>query len=301
MSNKVIFSTNKYVQEEIEKIRQHLEGLTIEGIENIKQEHEEDITNIQDEIKSLKKTVNDDLTSAVEQTNETLEQMREDINRDLLDLSNNILVENIAYTHKEYGQISNVKNALDRLLYTDLAIALSPSYPLINEMGTSLNNLQLSWDYNREINTQSIDGVQIHKDSRIYRYPTTISSDKTITLAVNDFVKDYTKSLSFKFLNGIYYGVSNATSYDSELILGFTKELSESRNKTFTVNAGSDQHVFYCIPSRFGKPTFLVGGFEGGFGRVASIEFTNSHGYSEPYDVWKSTNANLGQVTVTVK
>lgn len=301
MANKVTFSTNKYVQEEIEKIRLELEDVTVKGLESIKKEHEDDVNNIQNEIKSLKKTVNDDLSSAVQETNKTIEGLKDTVSKDLEDLSKNILVENIEYTHKEYSQISNVKNALDRLLYTDLAIALSASYPLVNEIGTTLRDLQLSWDYNREIDSQSIDGVQIHKDGRIYRYPTNITATKTVTLSVNDLVKDYTKSITFKFLNGIYYGVSNATTYDSEFVLEFTKELAECKAKTFTVNAGKDQHIFYCIPTRFGNPSFLVGGFEGGFGKVATIEFTNSCGYTEPYAIWKSTNVNLGQTTVTVK
>lgn len=301
MSNKVTFSTNKYVQEEIAKIRLELEQNTVEGLDGIKQEHENDVRDIRKEIESLKKTVNDDLSSSVEETSKIIEDLKETVSKDLEDLSRNILVENIEYRHNEYSDIANVKNALDKLLYTDLAIALTASLPTTNEMGTTLSGLTFSWDYNREVNTQSIDGVQIHRDSRIYRYPTNITSDKTVTLSVNDFVKDYSKSMSFKFLNGAYYGVSNATSYDSDLVLGFTKQLTDTRARTFTVNAGVGQHIFYCIPTRFGNPTFLVGGFEGGFSKAATIEFTNVCGYTEQYAIWKSVNANLGNTTVTVK
>lgn len=299
--SKVTFSTNKYVQDEIAKLRLELEQNTSEGMENIQQEHQQNIKEIHDEIESLKKTVNDELSTSLEETGKIIEDLKESVSKDLEDLSRNILVENIEYRHDEYSEITNVKNALDRLLYTDLAIAFTSSQPTTHEMGTTISNLILSWDYNRAINTQSIDGVTIHKDSREYRYPTSISADKTIRLSVNDFVKDYSKTLSFKFLNGVYFGASNATNIDSEVVLGFNKQLADSRARTFTVNAGVGQHIFYCIPARFGNPTFFVGGFEGGFNKEATIEFTNSLGYTEQYTVWKSANANLGNTTVTVK
>ena len=46
MSNKVTFSTNKYVQEEIAKIKLELEQNTVEGLDGIKQEHEKKVRNI---------------------------------------------------------------------------------------------------------------------------------------------------------------------------------------------------------------------------------------------------------------
>lgn len=40
--------------------------------------------------------------------------------------------------------------------------------------------------------------------------------------------------------------------------------------------------------------------FEGGFNKVNTIEFTNASGYVESYDIYKSTNSNLGNTTVVV-
>ena len=52
--SKVTFSTNKYVQDEIAKLRLELEQNTSEGMENIQQEHQQNIKEIHDEIDSLK-------------------------------------------------------------------------------------------------------------------------------------------------------------------------------------------------------------------------------------------------------
>ena len=193
MSNKVTFSTHKYVQDEIAKIKQGIEEYTNEGLNELKQTHGEDIKKLQGDIENLKKTVNDDLANTIKETNETLQDMKDSIDKDLENLSKGILVENIAYSHPEYGDISNVKNALDKLLYTDLVILFNTTQPLVNEMGSTISDLTFTWEYNRVINTQNIDGIEIHKDSRIYRYPSNITTDRTVTLSVNDSVKDYSK------------------------------------------------------------------------------------------------------------
>ena len=84
------------------------------------------------------------------------------------------------------------------------------------------------------------------------------------------------------------------------LLKTLSKELNESRAKTFTVDCGNSQYIFYCIPSRLGTPVFTVGGFSGGFYKVNTIQFSNDFGYVESYDIWKSTNNNLGNTTVVV-
>ena len=66
------------------------------------------------------------------------------------------------------------------------------------------------------------------------------------------------------------------------------------------MNCGEGQYIFYCVPASFGSCSFKVGGFEGGFNKVDTIQFTNASGYTESYDIYKSTNSNLGNTTVVV-
>ena len=97
-----------------------------------------------------------------------------------------------------------------------------------------------------------------------------------------------------------FSGVSSSNIYDSDFIKTLSKELSSSKGKTFTVDCGEGQFIFYCVPTRFGSCSFKVGGFEGGFNKVSTIQYTNSSGYTENYDVYKSSNSNLGNTTVVV-
>lgn len=215
-------------------------------------------------------------------------------------IDNYINIEKIPYNTPTDSNISSVKDALDKLLYFDLTISLSSNKGTTIEKGTVLSNVVFNWTYNKSVVSQAFNGIELDSSIRSYTYTDSFSTNKTFTLKANDGKKDFSKSIGFNFLNGRYWGVSGQTNYDSAFILSLSKELSSSRAKTFTVNCGDGQHIFYCIPTSFGTPTFTVGGFSGGFNKVETLQFTNSSGFTESYDVWKSTNSNLGNTTVVV-
>ena len=102
------------------------------------------------------------------------------------------------------------------------------------------------------------------------------------------------------FYNGIYYGVAQESTYNSNFILKLTRVISDTKSRSITVNAGTGEYIYYCLPTRLGTPSFNVGGFSGGFKKVSTISFTNGSGYTESYDIWKSDNASLGNTTVKV-
>ena len=113
--------------------------------------------------------------------------------------------------------------------------------------------------------------------------------------------KEYNRSIEISFLNGIYWGVSSSTVYDNNFIKTLTKQLSDNRKRTITVDCNEGQYIYYCLPTRLGTPSFSVGGFSGGFDKVSTILFENNSGFTENYDIWKSTNSNLGNTTVKVE
>ena len=162
-------------------------------------------------------------------------------------------------------------------------------------------DITLDWDYNKEIDSQSINGLEIDKTLRQKKY-TSINKDTTYTLnATYAGTITKTKSVSIKFYNGIYYGKSTSTTYDSTLINSLQQVLSDNKNRDITVTANEDEYIYYCIPSRLGTPTFIVNGFSGGFARVNTLVYTNSSGYGENYDIYRSDNDNLGETTITIK
>ena len=186
-----------------------------------------------------------------------------------------------------YGD-TTVAAVLDDLLYTAIQITSFTNNVNTVEMGSTVDTVVLNWNYNKTPEELTLDGQGID------------ASLKTKTIDERD--AEATRTTAITFLNGVYWGVgADQSSFDSAFILGLTKGLQSSKVKTFTVNAGASQHIYYAIPTRYGTPAFKVGGFEGGFAKAATIDFTNASGYMESYDIWKSDNAGLGNTTVEVK
>ena len=192
------------------------------------------------------------------------------------------------------------QEALDELLYVDLSINLTSNTQATLEMGTTVNSVIFNWSYNKNVVSQKFNNSPLEVSLRTYTYNSSFNNNKTFKLEANDGKKDFSKSISFNFLNGRYWGVSNPAAYDSNFIKTLSKELSSSKGKTFTVNCGEGQFIFYCVPSRFGSCSFKVGGFEGGFNKIDTVQYTNNSGYTESYDIYKSSNSNLGNTTVVV-
>lgn len=204
-----------------------------------------------------------------------------------------------------YGE-SNVGAILDDLLYVAIAITSFTSNVGNQEKGSVVNNVTLSWNYNKLPETLTLNNESLDVSSKSKSLTNqNITSNKTWTLKATDSRGAVSqKNVSISFLNGVYYGIGSITESSgitNEFIQGLTKVLASSRNRTFSVNAGTGQYIYYAIPVVMGKPTFYVGGFEGGFDLLHTFLYTNSKGYSENYYVYKSTNSSLGSTSVEVK
>ena len=213
---------------------------------------------------------------------------------------NNLNAGSVRYTTSADESIVTIQDALDKLLYIPLTINLSSNVSTTLEKGYTVNNISFSWSYNKNIVSQKFNNIDLDTSIRKYEYDLPFNSNKSFKLEANDGKSNFNKSIGFSFLNGRYWGVSSSNNYNSNFILNLSKELVENKSKTFTVNCGENQYIFYCVPSRLGTCSFKVGGFEGGFNKVSTIQFTNSNGYTENYDIYKSTNSNLGNTTVVV-
>jgi len=205
--------------------------------------------------------------------------------------------ENVAYLN---GDITNVKQALDKLLYSELSINLSSPTSLTQEKGTVLSNTVLNWTYSKDIVAQTLNSNTLDVALRTFTDATSFNTNKTYSIGANDGTKAFTKSLTFNFYNGIYYGVATESTYNSAFVVGLTKKLQSAKSTTFTVNCGVGQYIYYACPVTYSVPSFNVGGFDGGFSEVSIFDFTNSSGYVESYQLWRSDNSSLGNTTVVV-
>jgi hypothetical protein len=198
------------------------------------------------------------------------------------------------------AQVANIKADME---YVEiLVMSISNNIGTV-EMGTDVPEMTVTWTLNKTPKSQRLGGEDIGVDVR--SMTVSMADRKSVTLTVTD-ERDATasKSTGYNAYNGIYYGVAANPQYpdsvDSAFIMGLTRTLSNTKGRTFTVNAAEDQRIWYALPSRLGAVSFAVGGFSGGFDLVATFKFTNASGYTEEYNVYASAKTGLGETKVVV-
>lgn len=203
----------------------------------------------------------------------------------------------------EYRQL------IDDLAYTAIAFVSASATNATNEIGSTVTETAVTWSFNKEPKAQTIKfGPEVAEvldksiRSKTYSGKTITSNTSIVITATDERNAQASRTLNITFQPRAYWGVAqNKEIYDSADILALSESaLTNTRTRNINVNAGEGEHIIYAIPSNFGTPTFKINGFEGGFVKVGTINFTNASGYSQNYDVYKSVNPNLGSTQVVV-
>ena len=202
------------------------------------------------------------------------------------------------------GDVATLQEQVADLMYKPVDITAFSNNASTVEMGRVINEVTLEWAINKVPVALTLDGAEIEPVAAgsLDLVDLGLTGKKTwALLATDERNATDSKTTSVTFVNAAYYGAAAApAAIDSAFILGLTKKLTDTRKRTITVDAGDGQHIWYAVPVRLGTCTFKVGGFEGGFDLAATLEFTNAHGYTEPYYIYRSGQTGLGSTTVEV-
>ena len=207
------------------------------------------------------------------------------------------------------GDFTNVKEALDSLLYVAPAVnSLTTTSPTVNEIGSSLENIVFNWTLNKEVTSQTFDGQSVTPGTTTYTYAGPLTSNKTFTLKVSDGETEAQRNISISFQNYIYYGVSSETADGTvkadAFVLGLASKkfgTAKSSIGTITVNAAAGEYIYVAIPSAWATSlTFKIGGFDTVFNALGTFTHHNASGYETEYAVFRSGQAGLGSTTMTV-
>ena len=200
------------------------------------------------------------------------------------------------------SDIATLKSTIEDIQYSPISITSFTNDKNTVEIGTTITSVVFKWTTNKTPKTLTLDNSTISNTLTTTTLSgQSITANKTFTLkATDDRNASASKTTAVTFCNGVYYGAATSATVDSTFILKLTKVLQSLKAKTFDCTTGSGQYVWYALPSRYGTPSFNVGGFDGGFSKVSTIQFTNASGYTESYDVYKSDNSNLGKKTIKV-
>ncbi len=218
--------------------------------------------------------------------------------------------EDVNYTNVALDSVTNVKECLDTLVAKIYYVAPSVTSFTCNpsrtayEIGEKITSITFTWAYNKEIISQSLTGCTIELSDRTATYNTELTSNKTFTLTASDGTNNATSSKSFTFNNKVHHGsASIPDTYDSAFILGLSGTLKGNKNGTYTTNVGVGQYFYIAMPTSYNNADVLtgkIGGFDTDFGKVATVSHTNASGYTTDYNIYKSTNANLGSISMTI-
>lgn len=182
------------------------------------------------------------------------------------------------------------------------------------ELGQTVANPSFTATYNRVSATAVLTDTE-GNTLDVTSTPTSFNSNGTFQKTVfNDSVvfvltaNDALNTAVFKTSNAVmswvqnsYYGVGPAGQNTAAFIQSLTGFLTNVRGTVFSVTAGPTDKVYFACRAAYGAPTFIVGGFAGGFTLVSNtISVTNTYGIIEDYELYESDNLNLGSITVTV-
>lgn len=189
----------------------------------------------------------------------------------------------------------------EKIKFTSISVK-----PSLAEIGELVGTAEIAWALSKEPVSQTVGGTGV--DASVRSVTTQIGTDgyisKTVSFTVtatDERGATASATATLYCYNGVYWGVlEDGAELDSAAILGLTRVLRKDRTLTFTAEAGDTQRLAFALPAGYGTPVFSVGGFEGGFTKAATIDFTNASGYTGSYDVWLSDNVGLGSTTVKV-
>lgn len=198
--------------------------------------------------------------------------------------------------------VTDLEQSLDDLLYEEIDILSFGNNVNTAEMGSTVDTLVLSWTLNKDAVKTTINGTEVTGKSKTYTNAGITVNTSWNLVVTDEREKTDSANTRITFCNRICYGVATEGVYDSAFISSLSSQiLSDARGRNITVVANEGEHIFYALPSRLGTPNFNVGGFDGGFTKVASrVVHTNASNYTESYDVWMSDNENLGSTTVKI-
>ena len=64
-------------------------------------------------------------------------------------------IDNIVYYNRDYPELKTLRQVIDYLLYNTLTVSINVT-PNIAEIGDTIQNVVVSWEYNKEIDSQTL-------------------------------------------------------------------------------------------------------------------------------------------------
>ena len=205
-------------------------------------------------------------------------------------------IDNIVYYNRDYPELKTLKQVIDYLLYNTLTVSINVT-PNIAEIGDTIQNVVVSWEYNKEIDSQTLysseysGGLDLDKSVRSITINGATVQNSTFKIVGNDGKKTAEAIGSINFCPGIYYGSSN----EQPDIGSLEKVVMPSRQCTVTIQSGDQEKLWFFIPQSYGDPVFTVNDNQWEFTNIGTIEYN-----SVVYNIFNSTGYNWGSAIINI-
>ena len=168
------------------------------------------------------------------------------------------------------------------------------------EKGSSLT-INLSWTYDRDIESQSINNESLLIGIRAKQY-VNVATDTTYTLKAIQGGQAYTKSVSAQFKVKKYYGVSANGTLTNDEILALSSTWAGRTQGSTVFDCTGGKYPYYILPtSMVTGIQFWIGGLRNTDWKEETREVTNAFGYKESYTIYRLNSIQTGVLNIEVK
>ena len=168
------------------------------------------------------------------------------------------------------------------------------------EKGSS-QTISLSWTYDRDIESQSINNESLLIGIRAKQYAG-VTSDMTYTLRSVSAGQTYSKSVSAQFKLKKYYGVSANDTLTNEQILGLSSTWAGRTQGSTVFDCTGGKYPYYILPtSMVSGIQFWIGGLRNTDWKEETREVTNTFGHKESYTIYRLNSIQTGVLNIEVK
>ena len=217
--------------------------------------------------------------------------------------------EDITYNNPNFVQYDTVDTALNALFakvyYVKPTCSLSADKKGGTfEMGTVISApITFTWTTNKDITSQTLTGCTLADASvRTATYNTNVASNKSFTLSVSDGENSASSSVSYSFLNNVFWGSAPTGIYNSAFINALSnKKLASAVKGTYSFNIASGEYGFWAVPSNMTISSVWIGGFEVTVDDLGIVSYTNAQGYTRDYRIYKTGKSGLGAISAEIK
>lgn len=168
------------------------------------------------------------------------------------------------------------------------------------EKGSS-QTISLSWTYDRDIESQSINNESLLIGIRAKQYAN-VATDTTYTLKAIQGGQTYTKSVSAQFKVKKYYGVSASVTLTNDEILSLSNTWAGRTQGSTVFDCTGGKYPYYILPtSMVSGIQFWIGGLRNTDWKEETREVTNAFGHKESYTIYRLNSIQTGVLNIEVK